>query len=712
MIETIKEKKMQAKREKRRHATMSVKKQLQEIALDVACSQLLPSTSSGVCRNADIFLPLHSSNSSVSLASDSSDFFQSQLSDASIAVETENHLESSDSVSNESAFEANYDDFYYGFTSDESSESSSLSDEDESINDVLRTWYLENNVSLTALTNLLKNLNKFHPTLPKTAETLMKTKRNFEIQSMGSGKFHHFGLENSIFNVMKSDNFVISSGTVSLNVNVDGLPLYHSSRTQFWPILCYLEEDSSKMPSIISLYCGSSKPPIEDFLSYFISDMLILLRDGINFEDKTFIVSVRAICCDAPARAFVKCIKGHNAYYGCDRCIQRGSQVKHRTVFLDTDAEKITDDSFAQMNQPGHKTVTPLMQLNIGMITVFPQEPMHLIYLGIMRKLLFTWCGKGSTHLGKISSKQRQFLSEFLLEINKCWPSEFNRKPRSLIDLEHWKANEYHQFLLYIGPFILKNILPKVYYCHFMLLFVAIYILNSEELCRGEMNKYADDLLKLFVKESGKLYGKEFLVYNVHSLVHIADDAARLGPLHTFSSFPFENFLHVIKKKLKKSNQPLQQICRRIKEKEQWQSIKSSSKIHTKQFQPLHKNSSDSNRPNMGKSGISYKKITCSKFTLSINGRDSTVFLRNNSVMKIFNFIETEKELLVIGKVFTRKESFGHYPCDLKHISLYKVSNLSREYEVYSSNAIVAKAVLLPYRDDFACIPIIHTQLQ
>lgn len=694
---------------------MAVKKQLQEIALDIACSQLLPSTSSSVCRNADIFSPVDSSISSKNVASDSStssSFFQKQLSDSSTPMETVHHIESSDCVSDESTFEANYDDFDYGLTSDESSESSSISDEDESIDDVLRKWYLENNVPLTALTNLLKSLNKYHPTLPKTAETLLKTKRNFEIQSMGSGKFHHFGLENNILNILKSDTFDISSLTISLNLNVDGLPLYRSSRTQFWPILCYLEEDSLKKPFIISLYCGSSKPPIEDFLSYFISDLKILLRDGVNFGNKTFRVSVRAFSCDAPARAFVKCIKGHNAYYGCDRCIQKGSQVKHRTVFLDTEAEKITDDSFAQMDQPGHKTVTPLVQLNIGMITVFPQEPMHLIYLGVMRKLLFTWCGKGSTHLGKISSKQRQFLSEFLLEINKCWPSEFNRKPRSLIDLEYWKATEYHQFLLYIGPFILKDILPKAYYCHFMLLFVAIYILNSEELCRGEMNQYAEDLLKLFVKESGKLYGKEFLVYNVHSLVHIADDAARLGPLHTFSSFPFENFLHVIKKKLKKSNQPLQQICRRIKEKEQWQSIKSSSKIHIQRFQPLRKSSSDSNRPNMGKSGISYEKISCSNFTLSINGKDSTVFLKNNSVMKIFNFIETEEELLIIGKVFARKESFCHYPCDLKHISVYKVSNLSREYEVYSSEAIVAKAVLLPHRNGFACIPIIHTQLQ
>ena len=35
-----------------------------------------------------------------------------------------------------------------------------------------------------------------------------------------------------------------------------------------------------------------------------------------------------AFTCDAPARSFLKCVKGHGGYYGCERCIQKDSIIK------------------------------------------------------------------------------------------------------------------------------------------------------------------------------------------------------------------------------------------------------------------------------------------------------------------------------------------------------------------------------------------------
>lgn len=45
----------------------------------------------------------------------------------------------------------------------------------------------------------------------------------------------------------------------------------------------------------------------------------------------------------------------------------------------------------------------------------------------------------------------------------------------------------------------------------------------------------------VFVNHSEKLYGPEFLVYNVHISGHLADGAASYGPLDSLSAFPFEN---------------------------------------------------------------------------------------------------------------------------------------------------------------------------
>jgi len=52
----------------------------------------------------------------------------------------------------------------------------------------------------------------------------------------------------------------------------------------------------------------------------------------------------------------------------------------------------------------------------------------------------------------------------------------------------------------------------------------------------------------------------------VHSLSHLADDAAIHGALDKFSSFPFETYLGRIKKLVRSSNKPLAQIVRRISE--------------------------------------------------------------------------------------------------------------------------------------------------
>ena len=60
--------------------------------------------------------------------------------------------------------------------------------------------------------------------------------------------------------------------------------------------------------------------------------------------------------------------------------------------------------------------------------------------------------------------------------------------------------------------------------------------------------QYAHELLHLFVSQTGQLYGKDVLVYNVHSLIHLAADVQNFGPLDSFSAFPLENFLGKLKK--------------------------------------------------------------------------------------------------------------------------------------------------------------------
>ena len=59
-----------------------------------------------------------------------------------------------------------------------------------------------------------------------------------------------------------------------------------------------------------------------------------------------------SLICDAPARAFVKCMKGHSGYNCCERCAQCGEWM-HRKIALPDLASLRTNKSFISMDDAG-----------------------------------------------------------------------------------------------------------------------------------------------------------------------------------------------------------------------------------------------------------------------------------------------------------------------------------------------------------------------
>lgn len=190
---------------------------------------------------------------------------------------------------------------------------------------------------------------------------------------------------------------------------------------------------------------------------------------------------------------------------------------------------------------------------------------MHCACLGIMRKLLCTWTD-GPRAFAKLTNNSIQTICEQLLSLRKQIHVEFNRKPRSHSELPRWKATELRTFLLYVGPVVLKNSMPKAIFQNFLLLQCAISILISCTHLENVGSETAEEFLKVFVKHCRRLYGDEFIVYNVHMLLHLKDDVDRYGALDNFSAFPYEIFLNKLKKLIKSPKQPLQQIGKRLTE--------------------------------------------------------------------------------------------------------------------------------------------------
>ena len=142
-------------------------------------------------------------------------------------------------------------------------------------------------------------------------------------------------------------------------------------------------------------------------------------------------------------------------------------------------------------------------------------------------------------------------------------PSEFARQPRTLDKVKRWKATEYRQFLLYTRYFVSQSVLSRESYSHFLYLLIAFRILleDNRNICRNFLNN-ARDLLRYFVSKCRDLYGSTFTVYNFHNSVHIWQDVGNFNfSLDKIFSFPFENYLQVLKRFCEETRETLSSSC-------------------------------------------------------------------------------------------------------------------------------------------------------
>ena len=127
---------------------------------------------------------------------------------------------------------------------------------------------------------------------------------------------------------------------------MDGVPLFKSSLQQFCPILVSVENLVDVF--IVAIFYGNSKRnPLNDFLADFINEMKILKNDGLVITaNKAITVSIKCFVCDAPARAFLKCVVNHTGYSSCERCEIKGEWNGRVTFNGNSEQNLCTDEKF------------------------------------------------------------------------------------------------------------------------------------------------------------------------------------------------------------------------------------------------------------------------------------------------------------------------------------------------------------------------------
>lgn len=232
---------------------------------------------------------------------------------------------------------------------------------------------------------------------------------------------------------------------------------------------------------------------------------------------------------------------------------------------------------------------------------------------------------------------------------------------------------------------MLKDVLPKPLYQHFLLLHVVVKLMSLQPHCYRKSD-YIVHLLRPFVKDSTRLYGEHFVTYIVHCLIHLPYDFLRLGPLDNFSCFPFENFLQKIKRKVRNSRNPLSSLVKRLAESRNTRKHHSAGSSSVELSMPHQKgpliNNCDQCKIHP------FQKFKLRNWIFTNRFPNNYAYLNGGTVFCIDNIAESNNRIQLVGKrIQSTLSPFYSYPFKLLNINLTLSENLS-DTGFYSTNCV------------------------
>ena len=126
---------------------------------------------------------------------------------------------------------------------------------------------------------------------------------------------------------------------LQLVFNTDGAPVFKSKKLSVWPIWVQIFNLLPVLRScyanicLLGLWYGESKPDFTELLIRICFE-LESYSSGVNLEacGRVFF-RYRTIVCDAPATAYVLCMKQHMGYQSCPHCLIKGFHQSNRMLF-------------------------------------------------------------------------------------------------------------------------------------------------------------------------------------------------------------------------------------------------------------------------------------------------------------------------------------------------------------------------------------------
>jgi hypothetical protein len=197
-----------------------------------------------------------------------------------------------------------------------------------------------------------------------------------------------------------------------------------------------------------------------------------------------------------------------------------------------------------------------------------------------------------------------------------------------------------------------------------------------------------------FVSDAEVLYGNDILVYNVHCLVHLANDVKNLGCLDDFSAFVFENKLGQLKKLVRKPQQPMQQIMRRLHEDASLEVCEQNVDLEPTLMYEHH----DGPILHGIRATGQFKRVKTETFTLSASTGNNCVLLHGCIPALVRNIQQTNDGIVLICVKFVSVQDAFQCPLLMPSawLNIFRVSGIRRYMFSVSLSDVICKCVRWP----------------
>ena len=346
----------------------------------------------------------------------------------------------------------------------------------------------------------------------------------------------------------KSDLFC--KGELQLVFNTDGAPVFKSNKLSVWPLWVQIYNLPPVLRSsyanicLMGLWYGESKPDFNKLL-LSVSAEFENISKGAFLKKLGFVkFRFRSIVCDAPATAYVLCMKQHMGYESCAYCFIKGFHQNRRMLFKVSKAFFLREHEYfvrcgelAEQQKSivhGIKSQTPLNKF-FNFPWDCPIDPMHQVFLGtgkVLSKFLIS-LAKGNS----LTELQKRVLSCMV-------PFDIQHRTRKITDINYWKAFDFKLFFFHIGPLVFFDLgVSSRHFLSFCRLSFSIRLLSDAEFCTNNLEQ-AEFLIAKFFENFVDLFGTDSQSYNFHTMRHLVEQVRRNGPLWLFSAFCFESANH------------------------------------------------------------------------------------------------------------------------------------------------------------------------